>query len=191
MEWDRQYTNILGNEKGNTPELAETCAQRIPRICTRPDFERGEAGGAGGGLSSDRAGYCYAACLGDTAQMSTTQWYPTSRIWSTATIRTCCTQTASGRGPVTTGGRSLSSPGEKTVCVSPPFFFNTKMIILPRQARDKHRESTQKRAAFSDRLFNESPVKDTIAVNDRWGNDCRGKHGALSSQREQAAHSAL
>eukprot|EP01046_Picozoa_sp_COSAG06_P095184 COSAG06_NODE_41315_length_392_cov_1.552901_1_plen_77_part_10 len=36
-----------------------------------------------------------------------------------------------------------------------------------------------------------SPVKDTIAVNDRWGNDCRGKHGALSSQREQAAHSAL
>ena len=26
-------------------------------------------------------------------------------------------------------------------------------------------------------------------MNDRWGNDCRGKHGALSSQREQAAHS--
>ena len=24
MEWDRQYTNILGSESGNTPELAET-----------------------------------------------------------------------------------------------------------------------------------------------------------------------
>ena len=28
-------------------------------------------------------------------------------------------------------------------------------------------------------LFNESPVKDTIAINDRWGNDCRGKHGGF------------
>ena len=28
-------------------------------------------------------------------------------------------------------------------------------------------------------LFNESPVKDKIAVNDRWGNDCRGKHGGF------------
>eukprot|EP01121_Diplochlamys_sp_Union-15-3_P006860 TRINITY_DN1740_c0_g1_i2.p1 TRINITY_DN1740_c0_g1~~TRINITY_DN1740_c0_g1_i2.p1 ORF type:complete len:456 (+),score=65.14 TRINITY_DN1740_c0_g1_i2:87-1454(+) len=26
-------------------------------------------------------------------------------------------------------------------------------------------------------LFNESPVKDVVAINDRWGNDCRGKHG--------------
>jgi alpha-L-fucosidase len=26
-------------------------------------------------------------------------------------------------------------------------------------------------------LFNDSPVKDTIAINDRWGNDCRGKVG--------------
>ncbi len=26
-------------------------------------------------------------------------------------------------------------------------------------------------------LFNESPVKDGVAINDRWGKDCRGKHG--------------
>lgn len=28
-------------------------------------------------------------------------------------------------------------------------------------------------------LFNESPVRSTIAINDRWGNDCRGKHGGF------------
>ncbi len=26
-------------------------------------------------------------------------------------------------------------------------------------------------------LYNESPVKDTVVANDRWGSDCRGKHG--------------
>lgn len=26
-------------------------------------------------------------------------------------------------------------------------------------------------------LYNESPVKDTVVVNDRWGNDTYGKHG--------------
>jgi len=26
-------------------------------------------------------------------------------------------------------------------------------------------------------LYNESPVADTVVVNDRWGNDCRGKNG--------------
>jgi len=26
-------------------------------------------------------------------------------------------------------------------------------------------------------LYNDSPVKDTVVVNDRWGNDCRGKNG--------------
>jgi alpha-L-fucosidase len=26
-------------------------------------------------------------------------------------------------------------------------------------------------------LFNESPIKDTVAVNDRWGQECRGAHG--------------
>jgi hypothetical protein len=26
-------------------------------------------------------------------------------------------------------------------------------------------------------LFNESPVNATVAVNDRWGSDCRGSHG--------------
>lgn len=28
-------------------------------------------------------------------------------------------------------------------------------------------------------LFNESPVRDKVAINDRWGNDCRGKHGGF------------
>ncbi|CAH1802901.1 unnamed protein product [Owenia fusiformis] len=28
-------------------------------------------------------------------------------------------------------------------------------------------------------LYNESPVKDTIAINDRWGNDARCKHGGF------------
>lgn len=26
-------------------------------------------------------------------------------------------------------------------------------------------------------LYNDSPVKDTVAVNDRWGSDCSCKHG--------------
>jgi alpha-L-fucosidase len=28
-------------------------------------------------------------------------------------------------------------------------------------------------------LFNDSPVRDTVAINDRWGNECRGKHGGF------------
>mmetsp|Transcript_114003 Transcript_114003/g.185803 ORF Transcript_114003/g.185803 Transcript_114003/m.185803 type:complete len:484 (-) Transcript_114003:141-1592(-) len=28
-------------------------------------------------------------------------------------------------------------------------------------------------------LFNDSPVREKVAVNDRWGNDCRGKHGGF------------
>lgn len=28
-------------------------------------------------------------------------------------------------------------------------------------------------------LFNESPVRETVAVNDRWGGDCRGVHGGF------------
>lgn len=28
-------------------------------------------------------------------------------------------------------------------------------------------------------LFNESPIKDQIVVNDRWGNECRGAHGGV------------
>ena len=28
-------------------------------------------------------------------------------------------------------------------------------------------------------LFNESPVRDRVAVNDRWGGDCRGRHGGF------------
>ena len=31
--------------------------------------------------------------------------------------------------------------------------------------------------AFLAWLYNESPVKDTVVANDRWGKDCRGKHG--------------
>lgn len=27
-------------------------------------------------------------------------------------------------------------------------------------------------------LFNQSPIKDSVVVNDRWGSECRGKHPA-------------
>ncbi len=30
-------------------------------------------------------------------------------------------------------------------------------------------------------LYNESPVKDTVIVNDRWGTDCPLKHGGYYS----------
>lgn len=28
-------------------------------------------------------------------------------------------------------------------------------------------------------LYNESPVKDTVAINDRWGSETRGEHGGF------------
>lgn len=31
-------------------------------------------------------------------------------------------------------------------------------------------------------LFTNSSVKDTIVVDDRWGNECRGAHGLFKSQ---------
>lgn len=41
----------------------------------------------------------------------------------------------------------------------------------------EHPEETWYSREFLTWLFNESPVKDTIAVNDRWGKTTRGKHG--------------
>ena len=44
-------------------------------------------------------------------------------------------------------GAAAIAAGKKTRLFAPEFLL--KMIILPRQARDKHRESTQKKDAFS------------------------------------------
>ena len=42
-----------------------------------------------------------------------------------------------------------------------------------------HNSTFWKTPAFLAWLYNESPVKDTVAVNDRWGNECRGKNGGF------------
>ena len=41
----------------------------------------------------------------------------------------------------------------------------------------EHPDSDWQSRQFLAWLFNESPVKDTVAVNDRWGKGCRCKHG--------------
>jgi len=38
-------------------------------------------------------------------------------------------------------------------------------------------------------LFNESPVKNTVAVNDRWGKETRGKHGGFFTTEYDKVHS--
>ena len=42
-----------------------------------------------------------------------------------------------------------------------------------------HHSDKWKSADFLTWLYNESPVKETIVVNDRWGKDTRGKHGGF------------
>eukprot|EP00039_Didymoeca_costata_P020987 m.343036 g.343036 ORF g.343036 m.343036 type:complete len:560 (-) comp22241_c0_seq1:58-1737(-) len=32
---------------------------------------------------------------------------------------------------------------------------------------------------FLEWLFNDSPIKDTVVIDDRWGNECRGHHGGV------------
>jgi alpha-L-fucosidase len=60
----------------------------------------------------------------------------------------------------------------------PPLFL-LEMIILPRQARDKHRESSKQKPCFL--RYNEAPNRDTVVVNDRWGAECSLKHGGYFS----------
>ena len=43
----------------------------------------------------------------------------------------------------------------------------------------EHPSSTWRSTEFLAWLFNESPVKDEVAVNDRWGNDTRGTDGGF------------
>lgn len=42
-----------------------------------------------------------------------------------------------------------------------------------------HPSTTWRSTEFLAWLFNESSVKDTVAVNDRWGKECRGRHGGF------------
>ena len=114
MEWDRQYTDVLGNERGSTPEAVAELQKRYINNTMIPDLK-------------DLVVRYHPDVL-----YTDGEWSWPSEHWQTK-----------------------------------PFL------------------------AW---LFNESPVKDTIAVNDRWGNDCRGKHGGfcecrLSSQRSLCPHS--
>lgn len=43
----------------------------------------------------------------------------------------------------------------------------------------EHPSSTWRSTEFLAWLYNESSVKDEVVVDDRWGNDCRGKHGGF------------
>lgn len=43
----------------------------------------------------------------------------------------------------------------------------------------EHPSETWRSTEFLAWLFNESPVKDDVVVNDRWGKDCRSKHGGF------------
>jgi alpha-L-fucosidase len=52
-----------------------------------------------------------------------------------------------------------------------------KPDILWADAEWEHTSSEWKSPEFLAWLFNDSPVKDNIAINDRWGKDTRGKHG--------------
>ncbi|MCL4215904.1 MAG: alpha-L-fucosidase, partial [Candidatus Hydrogenedentes bacterium] len=49
----------------------------------------------------------------------------------------------------------------------------------------EHPSATWRSTEFLAWLFNESPVKDTVAVNDRWGKDCRGQHGGFYTTEYQ------
>jgi alpha-L-fucosidase len=46
-----------------------------------------------------------------------------------------------------------------------------------------------KSTQFLQWLYNESPVKETVAVNDRWGKETRGKHGGYYTTEYDLVHS--
>ena len=116
MEWDRQYTNILGSESGNTPELAETYVNNT----MIPDLK-------------DLVTRYHPDVLCELCPLS-------RRVSDGLDRHDSCADT----------------DGEWSY---PSDHWKTKPFLAW--------------------LFNESPVKDTIAINDRWGNDCRGKHGGF------------
>lgn len=51
-----------------------------------------------------------------------------------------------------------------------------------------HESDTWKSTDFLAWLYNESPVKDTVAVNDRWGSDTRAKHGGFYTTEYDLVH---
>lgn len=48
---------------------------------------------------------------------------------------------------------------------------------------------TWESTSFLSWLFNDSPVKNTVAVNDRWGKETRGKHGGFYTTEYDLVHS--
>ncbi len=51
-----------------------------------------------------------------------------------------------------------------------------------------HASDTWRSKEFLAWLYNESPVKDSVVVNDRWGNDTRGKHGGFYTTEYDLVH---
>jgi len=51
-----------------------------------------------------------------------------------------------------------------------------------------HPSETWKSTEFLSWLYNESPVKETVVVNDRWGKETRGKHGGIYTTEYDLIH---
>ena len=51
-----------------------------------------------------------------------------------------------------------------------------------------HSSETWKSTEFLAWLFNESPVKETVAINDRWGKETRSKHGGYFTTEYDLVH---
>ena len=51
-----------------------------------------------------------------------------------------------------------------------------------------HPSEKWKSTEFLAWLYNESPVKDSICVNDRWGKETRGKHGGYYTTEYDLVH---
>ena len=64
----------------------------------------------------------------------------------------------------------------------------TPDIIWPDGEWD-HPSGAWKSTEFLAWLYNESPVKSTVVVNDRWGSETRGKHGGVYTTEYDLVHS--
>ena len=53
-----------------------------------------------------------------------------------------------------------------------------------------HPSATWRSTEFLAWLFNESPVKDEVVINDRWGKECRGHHGGFYTS-EYGGHTGV
>ena len=63
-----------------------------------------------------------------------------------------------------------------------------KPEILWADGEWEHVSETWKSEAFLAWLFNESPVRNTVVVNDRWGKETRGKHGSFYTTEYDLVH---